>query len=104
VPSARIFVSGVVFDVAIVPGRQFSATSQIAHTFPVCVTVSEIGSRTPPAACEVRPIRFVLGAGTAPAPAGALAPSAVPVLRAIDQEIRGGPEIHYDRQDASILG
>src|SRR4051794_41523693 len=71
-PSARIFVNGVTLVVGTVTPWHFIVTSQIAHIFPVWVTVTETGSRTPPAACAVSPVKIELGGGTAGAPAGAL--------------------------------
>src|SRR4051812_49487861 len=70
-PSARIFVNGVTLVVGTVTPWHFIVTSQIAHIFPVWVTVTETGSRTPPAAWAVSPVKIELGAGTAGAPAGA---------------------------------
>src|SRR4051812_49709633 len=70
-PSARIFVNGVTLVVGTVTPWHFIVTSQIAHIFPVWVTVTETGSRTPPAACAVSPVKIELGGGTAGAPAGA---------------------------------
>src|SRR4051794_41634496 len=71
-PSARIFVNGVTLVVGTVTPWHFIVTSQIAHIFPVWVTVTETGSRTPPAAWAVSPVKIELGGGTAGAPAGAL--------------------------------
>src|SRR3954452_947881 len=71
-PSARIFVNGVTLVVGTVTPWHFIVTSQMAHIFPVWVTVTETGSRTPPAAWAVSPVKIELGGGPAGAPAGAL--------------------------------